>query len=248
MLRAHREGRVIPAILKRAASTRRIVSICTGAFVLAATGLLDGRRAATHWDSADRFRELFPQVDLDADVIFVADPPYYSSAGVTAGIDLSLALIEADHGPHMALSIARELVLFLRRSGGQSQFSTGIHIPSRGPQPIVDLATRILEDPSGRHNGEGRQVPDLAGLVNMSDRTFFRTFREVVGTTPAKFVEEARVHRARSLLEETERLLDEVAFDSGYGSVDALHRAFQKSLGITPVSYRERFRLRPAPH
>ena len=246
MISAYREGRVPEKLRGLAGRSRRIVSICTGAFVLAATGLLDGRRAATHWNSAERFRQMFPHVKLDADVIFVADPPYYSSAGVTAGIDLSLALIESDHGSRMALSIARELVLFLRRPGGQTQFSTGINLPNTGPPAIVALATRILEDPSGRVHSEGRQVSDLAGIVNMSDRSFFRSFRRTVGTTPAKFVEEARVIRAKTLLEETGKLLDEVAFDSGFGSVDALLRSFQKIVGITPTAYRERFRISPA--
>ena len=243
MISAYEEG-TLPKLLREAAGrSRRIVSICTGAFVLAATGLLDGRRAATHWSSAARFRQMFPQVELDADVIFVADPPYYSSAGVTAGIDLSLALIEADHGPRMALSIARELVLFLRRPGGQAQFSAGVSIPAQGPAPIVALATRILEDPSGRLNGEGRQVYDLARSVNMSERSFFRSFSKVIGITPAKFVEEARVNRAKTLLEETEDLLDQVSYEAGFGSVDALLRSFHRNVGVTPAMYRERFKI-----
>lgn len=243
MLSAYEEGTVPKLLRKAAGQARRIVSICTGAFVLAATGLLDGRRATTHWSSAARFKQTFPQVALDADVIFVADPPYYSSAGVTAGIDLSLALIEADHGSRMALAVARELVLFLRRPGGQAQFSTGIHIPAEGPGPIIALATRILEDPSGRLHGEGRQVCDLARSINMSERNFFRTFSRVIGTTPAKFVEEARVNRAKTLLEDTDDLLDQVGYKAGFGSVDALIRSFHKNVGITPINYRERFKI-----
>ena len=146
----------------------------------------------------------------------------------------------------MALSIARELVLFLRRPGGQAQFSTGISIPNAGPEPIVALATRILEDPSGRVHGEGRKVSDLAGIVNMSERSFFRSFRRTIGTTPARFVEEARANRAKTLLEETGSLLDEVAYDAGFGSVDAMLRSFQKIVGITPTAYRERFRISPS--
>ncbi|MDG4647908.1 GlxA family transcriptional regulator [Roseibacterium sp. SDUM158017] len=241
MLSAWRDGTTLGALRKVAGRARRIVSICTGAFALAATGLLDGRRAATHWNSADRFRALFPQVDLDADAIYVADPPFFTSAGVTAGIDLSLALIEADHGPGVARAVARELVLFLRRPGGQAQFGAGIDLPSSGPEPILRLAARILEDPAGEIHAEGRQVPDLAALVNMSERSFLRAFAKTVGTTPAKFVEEARLTRAKTLLEETGHSLEQVSHAAGYGSVDALLRSFQKRVGITPGAYRARF-------
>lgn len=246
MIAAYEEG-VVPRKLRELSHrSRRVVAICTGAFVLASTGLLNGRRAATHWNAADRFRELFPEVELDAEVIFVADPPFYTSAGVTAGIDLSLALIESDHGSRVALSVARELVLFLRRPGGQAQFSSGINLPSSGPAPIVSLAARILEDPSGRLHGEGRTVSDLAGIANMSERNFFRAFSTTTGTTPAKFVEEARVNRAKTLLEATGELLDVVAYEAGFGSVDTLLRSFQKIVGVTPTNYRERFHTAPA--
>jgi transcriptional regulator GlxA family with amidase domain len=241
MLAAWRDGVTLGALRELVGRARRIVSICTGAFVLAAMGLLDGRRAATHWNSAERFRTLFPRAVLDADAIYVADPPFYTSAGVTAGIDLSLALIEADHGPGVARAVARELVLFLRRPGGQAQFGAGIDLPAEGPAPILRLAARILEDPSGQIHGEGRQVPDLAALVNMSERSFLRAFAKTVGTTPAKFVEEARLTRAKTLLEETGHALEQVSHAAGYGSVDALLRAFQKRVGITPGAYRARF-------
>lgn len=241
MLAAYRDGASLTDVRQCAARARRTVSVCTGAFVLAAAGLLDGRRAATHWNAADRFRRMFPRVDLDADAIFVADPPYYSSAGVTAGIDLALALIEADHGPRTALSVARELVLFLRRPGGQTQFSAGLNLPTNGPGPIAALAARILEDPSGRIHGEGRRLSDLARSVNMSERTFLRAFRKATGTTPARFVDEARIMRAKALLEETADPLDRVAHKAGFGSVDALSRSFHRSAGITPGAYRDRF-------
>lgn len=247
MLAAWEDGVSLDVLRKQISCARRVVSICTGAFVLAATGLLDGRRAATHWNAADRFQTLFPKVELDADAIYVSDPPFYSSAGVTAGIDLSLALIEADQGARVALSVARELVLFLRRPGGQAQFGVGLNVPSTGPVPIMQLIARILEDPSGRLHAEGRRVPDLAALVNMSERSFLRAFAGAAGTTPARFVEEARLTRAKGLLEETSNPLDKVAYEAGYGSVDALLRSFQKKIGITPGAYRSRFRTMPGP-
>lgn len=241
MMAAWEDGTTIDMLKAKAASARRVVSICTGAFVLAAAGMLDGRRAATHWNAAARFRELFPNVALDGDAIYVADPPFYTSAGVTAGIDLSLALIETDHGSDMARAVARELVLFLRRPGGQAQFGAGLNLPAKGPEPILQLAARILEDPSGQLHDEGRRVPELAALANMSERTFLRAFTAATGTTPAKFVEEARLTRAKSLLEETTQGLEQVAFEAGYGSVDALLRSFHSRLGLTPGAYRARF-------
>jgi len=150
-------------------------------------------------------------------------------------------LVEEDYGPRVALAVARELVLFLRRPGGQAQFSTGMALPARGPAPIVALAARFLEDPSGLKSAEGRRIADLADAVNMSERTFLRAFRTATGTTPAKFVEEARIARAKTLLEETRDPLDRVAYEADYGSVDGLLRAFRKAMGITPGDYRSRF-------
>ena len=242
MTAAWQDGATLDLLRTHAARARRVVSICTGAFVLAAAGLLDGRRATTHWKTAARFQEIFPDVVLDADAIYVADPPFYTSAGVTAGIDLSLALIEADHGPRVARSVARELVLFLRRPGGQAQFGAGIDLSATTPGPISELAMKILEDPSGRHHAEGRHVAALAALVNMSERTFLRAFSKAIGMTPAKFVEEARLTRAKTLLEDTTHPLEKIAFEAGFGSVDALVRSFQKKVGITPGAYRNRFR------
>ncbi len=241
MMATWKDGKTLELLRAKASCARRVVSICTGAFVLAATGMLNGRRATTHWNAAARFRYLFPDVAMDADAIYVADPPFYTSAGVTAGIDLSLFLIEADHGSHVARAVARELVLFLRRPGGQAQFGVGLNLPSNGPEPILRLAARILEDPSGRLHGESRRVPELAALANMSERTFLRAFVATTGTTPGKFVEEARLTRAKSLLEETTQGLEHVAHEAGFGSVDALLRAFHTRMGVTPGAYRARF-------
>jgi transcriptional regulator GlxA family with amidase domain len=225
----------------RAPELRRIVSICTGAFVLAAAGLLDGRRAATHWAACDSFRQLFPAVTLEPDAIFVSDPPYYTSAGVTAGIDLSLALVEADCGANTALAIARELVLFLRRPGGQSQFSAGANLQSQGQSRLKQLVASILDDPGGQISGQGRTVPDLARSAGMSERNFARVFRAETGLTPARFVEEARLTRAKGLLETSDDPLDRIAERLGYGATDGLFRAFQKGLNISPGAYRARF-------
>ena len=247
MMAAWEDGTTLDVLKAQASRSRRVVSICTGAFVLAAAGMLDGRRAATHWNAAARFRKLFPNVALDDDAIYVADPPFYTSAGVTAGIDLTLSLIEADHGSGVARAVARELVLFLRRPGGQTQFGAGIELNAKTPGPIAQLAARILEDPSGQIYGEGRQVPELAACVNMSERSFLRAFSKAIGSTPAKFVEQARLTRAKTLLEETFHPLERVAHEAGYGSVDTLLRAFQKKVGITPGDYRDRFRSASAP-
>jgi transcriptional regulator GlxA family with amidase domain len=234
-------GTELPWLRDRAPDLRRIVSICTGAFVLAASGLLDGRRATTHWAACDEFRRLFPSVTLEPDAIFVCDPPYFTSAGVTAGIDLSLSLVEADHGAEVALAIARELVLFLRRPGGQSQFSAGAKLQAQGVSRLQMLVTSILDDPGGQVSGQGRTVPDLAQAAGMSERSFARVFVAETGLTPARFVEEARLTRAKALLEAGEDPLDRIAERAGYGATDGLHRAFQKALNISPGAYRARF-------
>ncbi len=225
----------------RAPELRRVVSICTGAFVLAATGLLDGRRAPTHWAAGDTFRQLFPTVTLEPDAIFVSDPPYYSSAGVTAGIDLSLALVEADQGVEIALAIAHELVLFLRRPRGQSQFSAGANLQAQGQSRLKRLVAAILEEPGGQINRQGRIEPDLAHVAGMSERSFARFFCAEIGLTSALFVEQARLTRAKSLLETSTDPLDRIAERAWYGASDGLYRAFQKKLLISPSAYRARF-------
>ncbi|MFN3954831.1 MAG: GlxA family transcriptional regulator [Pararhodobacter sp.] len=240
MRAASTEGSTTAWLRAHAPALRRVVSICTGAFVLAAAGLLDGRRATTHWRTVALFEKLFPQVRLEADAIFVSDPPFHTSAGVTAGIDLALALVEADHGPELALAVARELVLFLRRPGGQTQFSQGAGLQAQGEPRITRLAARILDDPAGQA-GEGRSLPALAAAVGMSERSFLRAFRKATGQSPARFVEEARLARARALLEASDDPLERVAERAGYGSCDSLFRAFRKSVGITPQDYRLRF-------
>lgn len=220
----------------RAATTRRLASVCTGAFVLAAGGFLDGRRATTHWRSCALLKQLRPQVEIEQDAIFVAEPPVFTSAGITAGIDLCLALVEADCGAQTALAVARQMVLFMRRPGGQSQFSAGLAAQANATPRLRKLLNDIIEDPTGNLSG-----PVLAARAGMSERTFSRTFHKETGTTPAQFVEAARIDRAKALLEASDWPLARIAERSGFGSLDALHRAFLKRLGVTPGFYRDRF-------
>ena len=220
----------------RRESVRRIGSVCSGAFVLAEAGLLDGRRATTHWDSCDAMRTFRPAVRLEPDAIFVADPPFYTSAGVTAGIDLCLALVEADLGAEVALAVARNLVLFMRRPGGQTQFSAGLGVQAAATPKLRTLVAEITGDPAG-----DLSLPELARRSGMTERTFSRVFQKETGTTPAAFVEIVRVDRAKALLETSDWPLAQVGERSGFGSLDGLHRAFQKRVGITPGEYRQRF-------
>ncbi len=220
----------------RAKHTRRIASVCVGAMVLAASGLLNGRRATTHWEYCGRMQQMFPAVQVEPDAIFVAAAPFYTSAGVTAGIDLCLSLVEADCGSAVALAVARNLVLFMRRPGGQSQYSAGLQLQVSATPRLRKLVTAIVEDPSG-----DLRAPALAEQVGMSERTFQRVFRKETGLTPAHFVEAARVDRAKALLETSHWPLARVASRAGFGSMDALHRAFQRRVGVTPGLYRDRF-------
>jgi transcriptional regulator GlxA family with amidase domain len=231
-----RDTGVLRWLTDRARSMRRIGSVCSGAFVLAAAGLLDDRRATTHWEVCDEMRAFRPAVRLEPDAIFVADPPYYTSAGVTAGIDLCLSFVEEDCGADLALAVARNLVLFMRWAGGQTQYSTGLNVQAAATPKLRALIAEISADPGG-----DRTLPSLAGKAGMTERTFSRVFRKETGTTPAAFVEMARVNRAKVLLETSDWPLARVAERSGFGSLDSLHRAFHKRVGATPGDYRIRF-------
>jgi transcriptional regulator GlxA family with amidase domain len=235
-LRPAADEHVIEWLQKRALTTRRIGSVCSGAFVLAAAGVLDGRRATTHWGFCDEMRRFRPAVRLEPDAIFVADPPFYTSAGVTAGIDLCLSLVEADHGPQVALAVARNLVLFMRRPGGQTQYSAGLNVQAAATPRLRQLIADVNADPSG-----DLSVPVLAARAGMTERTFSRVFQKETGVGPAAFVEIARVNRAKALLETSDWPLARVAERAGFGSIEALHRAFNKRVGATPGEYRHRF-------
>jgi transcriptional regulator GlxA family with amidase domain len=220
-----------------AAQTRRYGSVCTGAFFLGSAGLLDGRSATTHWEHAAELQERFPSADILPDQIYVQDGALYTSAGVTAGIDLALKLIEDDHGRELALKVARRLVVFLKRPGGQSQYSAHLAAQIGAEGRIQSVQHWILD-----HLAHDLSLPVLASRAAMSVRNFTRVFQGETGITPADFVEMARVDAARRLLEETDTPLQRVASQCGLGSPDTMRRAFMRRISISPRDYRERFR------
>ncbi|MBV8100670.1 MAG: GlxA family transcriptional regulator [Verrucomicrobia bacterium] len=217
--------------------SRRFGSICTGALILAKAGLLDGRRAATHWNWCSELAQDYPKVTVDPDPIYVRDGNCYTSAGVTAGIDLALALVEEDLGRSVALRVARMMVVFLVRQGGQSQFSATLAAQTCEHRPLAELLARLPEN-IRRH----LSVDKLAQEVGMSPRNFARLFRQQVGKTPGRHIEDLRLEAARRQLESTSRTLDEVAAASGFGSAEILRRVFNRRLGVTPARYRASFR------
>lgn len=237
---------VLPAwVAAVAPRVRRVASACTGAFILAESGLLNGRRATTHWHSCTDLARRYPAITVEPDAIYVQAAPIYTSAGITAAIDLALALVEADLGQPIALAIARELVLYLRRPGGQSQFSSLLMsqaqaAETRATGKLGDLLTWITAHPA-----EDLRTPALAARAGMTERSFLRHFTARTGQTPARFVEAARLERARLLLETTDQTVAEVAAAAGFGSVDALERAIKRRLGLTPEAYRARFGAAP---
>ncbi|OEO28184.1 hypothetical protein VW23_005990 [Devosia insulae DS-56] len=229
---------LLPWLAGRAPGIRRVASICTGAFLLGASGLLDGRRATTHWSSTRLLETLLPRTEVVPDAIFVGDGHIFTSAGVTAGIDLALAFVEYDCGPEVALRTARELVLYLRRVGGQSQFSSSLAAQANAGDGLQSLVSWIAGNPE-----TDLSVAVLADRAAMGERTFARTFRVETGMTPARYVELVRLDRAKQLLESTRWPLARIAERAGLGSASTLSRAFRKHLGTTPEGYRERFRI-----
>lgn len=223
----------VPHWLEARAGARRVGSICTGAFLLAAAGLLDGRRATTHWRAAERLRAMFPKVHVDPDPIFVHDD-VFTSAGITAGIDLALALVAADHGQSIATTIARDLVVYARRAGGQSQYSRALAAQAGGAGRLTAVLEWLVENLE-----RPLTAPDLAARAGMSERTFARQFKSETGMTPARFVARARVDRALMLLETTPLPIETIAAQVGMGSVDALQRSF-KAFGLGPPSVHRR--------
>ncbi len=219
---------------------RRLVSVCTGAILLAGAGLLDGRRATTHWAHSGRLARHHPAVDVDPDPIYIRDGHVATSAGVTSGIDLALALVEEDLDRDAALSIARHLVVFLRRPGNQAQFSAQLAAQTARREPLRELQRWITE-----HPGADLGVESLAARARLSPRHFARAFRAETGTTPGRYVDRVRLEHARRLLEDTGDGVEEVSRASGYGTPEAMRRAFVKALGTSPAEYRRRFR--PAP-
>ncbi|HEY1941287.1 MAG TPA: GlxA family transcriptional regulator [Roseiarcus sp.] len=222
---------------RRAPHTRRYGSVCTGAFFLGAAGLLDGLQATTHWQHAAELAERFPSAKVVPDQIYVEDGPLYTSAGVTAGIDLALKLIEDDHGRELALLVARRLVVFLKRPGGQSQFSAHLAAQIASEDRIQSVQHWILD-----HLSLDLTLRTLAGRAAMSVRNFTRVFQSETGITPAEFVEMARVDAARRLLEDSDTPLQRVASRCGFASPDTMRRAFLRRIGTGPSDYRQRFR------
>lgn len=218
-----------------AARATRVASVCTGAFVLAALGLLDGRRATTHWRHADALARRHPQVRVEPDAIHVRDGRYVTSAGISAGIDLTLALVEDDHGADVARSIARELVVFLQRPGGQSQFSTTTAAPPPRNDLLRTLMNSVLADPAADHS-----LPTMADAASVSPRHLTRLFHAELGTTPARWVERVRLDHAQQLLLDGHSVTS-AARHSGLGSDETLRRAFARHLDTTPTQYRRRF-------
>jgi transcriptional regulator GlxA family with amidase domain len=229
---------VVDWIARASRKARRTTSVCTGAYLLAAAGLLDNRRATTHWAFCDGLAQRYEQVQVDPDPVFVRDGNVWTSAGVTAGMDLALALVEEDLGPEVALAVARMLVVFLKRPGGQSQFSGAL-----AAQQAARPALRELQAWIAGHLDADLSVAALARQANMSERSFTRAFRREIGQTPAAYVEGLRIERARALLEDGAPSLEAVAQSAGFASAEVLRRAFHRRVGVSPGDYRARFRL-----
>jgi len=229
--------------LKRIARrTRRVGSVCTGAMLLARAGLLDGRQATTHWNWCEILIKRAPRADVDPNPIFVRDGNIYTSAGVTAGMDLALALVEEDYGSRLALQVARNLVLYLRRPGGQSQFSAALSLQLTDRKPLRELELWVLDNLN-----KPLTVPVLAQRVAMSPRNFARVFTKEMKTTPAKFVERLRVEAARRRLEESPNSMETIAGECGFGNVNSMRNVFQRALKIAPGQYRRYFRHQKRP-
>lgn len=219
---------------------QRVVSICTGAMILAEAGLLDGKRASTHWWWCPILEKRYPDVTVDRDAIFVRDGNVWTSAGVTAGMDLALALLEMDWGHDIALQVARYNVMYMMRPGGQSQFSAHL-VAQQAEDPAINAALDyILKNPAAPLT-----VTGLAAMATLSERTFARRFKEETGVTPASYVETSRVQAARVALETTDQSIDQVALQVGFQNAERMRRAFQRHLGVSAGEYRERFSLTP---
>ncbi len=240
---AQADERLVRWIRSAAPRARRVASVCSGAFLLAQAGLLDGRRATTHWAACDELRRRHPETEVEDGPIFVRDGDVYTSAGVTAGIDLALALVEDDLGAAIARDAARWLVLFLRRPGSQAQFSSGPAWQPAERPPLRDLQSWIADNLTA-----DLSVPALAERAFMSPRNFARAFRREVGVTPAAYVESVRLERARAELEAGDASVDAVAAMCGFGTVETMRRAFQRRFETNPAAYRSRFRSRGGSH
>lgn len=230
------DERFIEWVRRLATRTRRLATACIGSYVLAEAGLLDGRRAATHWALGSDFSRRYPDVELDADSIYVKDGPFYTSAGLTSILDLVVAMVEEDHGSELALRVAQGLVMFLRRPATQSQFSKHLAELTTDDPQIRKVVAHI-----GDHLDEDLTVPTLARIGSMSPRHFSRVFSSEIGITPGKFVELSRLEAARRCLEQSSLSVDEIARECGYRTRDGMRLAFDRNLGVAPREYRRRF-------
>jgi len=230
------DPQLVAAVKALCPRTRRMASICTGSFILAQAGLLDGRRATTHWRHTGLLSRAYPRISVEPDAIFVRDGDIYTSAGVSAGIDLALALVEDDHGSDLVRDVARSLVVYLKRAGGQSQFSALVE--SRAPQrsALRSVTEAIAADPGADHT-----VKTLAAQASLSTRQLSRLFQSEFGTTPARYVETIRIDAARSALDAGRSVADSAQL-AGFGSAETLRRVFVSQLGISPKAYRDRFK------
>ncbi len=233
---ASRDRRTLRWITDASARAGRTASVCTGAFLLARAGLLDGRRATTHWAHAARLAGEHPSVSVDAEPIYIRDGSIWTSAGVTAGIDLALALVEQDFDRDAALLIARQLVMFLRRPGNQAQFSATLAAQQPRREPLREAQRLVLEELTGDHTVEA-----MAARAHMSPRHFARAFRDETGVTPARYVEHVRLEAARRRLEEGSAGIAEIARGCGFGTAETMRRSFLRSLAVGPSEYRRRF-------
>ena len=230
------EPALVEWVRRTGSAAKRVTSVCTGSFVLAEAWLLDGRRATTHWAACGVFAQRFPAVELDPEPIFVRDGAVLTSAGVTSGIDLALALVEDDHGRDTALTIARHLVMFLRRPANQTQFSEQLSAQLAQREPIRDVQRWVADNP-----GDDLSVDALARRANLSVRQFARAFTAEVGVPPGRYVDRVRLETARRLLEDTGDGVEEIARRCGYGTPESMRRAFLRGVGVGPAEYRRRF-------
>ncbi len=234
---ARSDAELVAWIKTVAAHARRIVTVCTGAFLAAEAGLLAGQRVTTHWAFAERLAREFPAIDVDADPIFVrSSDTVWTAAGVTAGIDLTLALIEEDHGTELAQTVARWLVLYLRRPGGQTQFAAPVWMPRARRDSIREVQETIEAEPGGPHS-----IDDLARRAAMSPRHFTRVFTAEIGEAPGHYVERIRTEAARRQLEETNDTVVAIAARCGFGTAETMRRNFLRRVGVSPDQYRKAF-------
>jgi transcriptional regulator GlxA family with amidase domain len=230
------DSKLVDNIQRLAAQSRRVASVCSGAFLLAAAGLLDGRRATTHWAECEDLERAYPSISVEPDAIYVQDGNVWTSAGVTAGIDLALALVADDYGRKAAATVARRLVVYLRRSGGQAQFSAVLAAQSANDEPIRDLLDWIPDNLTA-----DLSIPAMAARTHLSDRQFSRVFKSEVGITPAEHVEAVRMEAACRLLETTALGIEEIARACGFGTPETMNRAFRRRLDTTPGDHRHHF-------